>query len=340
MRLPEDYFRKNKVSRLQITGGVGHPTPSHPVQNVMDSMDITKVKTQSELSELPSGSCERRTGNAGRRCKPRDGVLPKLSQRNNWGGTVIYATNISSRPQFRTWITWLLVAGLALLLVPASYAGKKDKKKQQEVVPAKKQGIDRSKIDTSKLVWPLPPDLPRIKFISEHFGEPPKPVEAKPKKKKQGWMDRMAGVQQRESGDPTEPSHTLGQPYGIAVDSKGRVFVGDTFVAAVFIFNTEKKEVTFLRNGHEEHPQHHRPSSGRQRPAVRGRRGHAPGLSVQFGIEARKHIWRHSTRAASGIAVDNENRFVYVVDTGNETVFVFDADNLGCYASSAVPPRN
>ena len=164
---------------------------------------------------------------------------------------MIYTTSISSRPQFRTWITWFLVAALALLLVPASYAGKKDKKKQEEVVPAKKQGIDRSKIDTSKLVWPQPPDLPRIKFISEHFGEPPKPVEAKPKKKKQGWMDRMAGVQQRESGDPTEPSHTLGQPYGIAVDSKGRVFVGDTFVAAVFIFNTEKKEVTFLRNGHE-----------------------------------------------------------------------------------------
>jgi len=46
VRLPEDYFRKNKVSRLQITGGVGHPTPSHPVQNVMDSMDLAKVKTQ------------------------------------------------------------------------------------------------------------------------------------------------------------------------------------------------------------------------------------------------------------------------------------------------------
>jgi len=30
----------------------------------------------------------------------------------------------------------------------------------------------------------------------------------------------------------------------------------------------------------------------------------------------------------SGIAIDNENRFVYVVDTGAETVFVFDADNF------------
>ena len=83
-----------------------------------------------------------------------------------------YAMTISSRPQFRTWITWFLVAALALLLVPASHAGKKDKKKKEEApAPAKKEGIDRSKIDTSKLVWPLPPDLPRIKFVSEHFGE-------------------------------------------------------------------------------------------------------------------------------------------------------------------------
>ena len=43
-------------------------------------------------------------------------------------------------------------------------AGKKDKKKQEE---AGKEASHRpSKIDTSKLVWPLPPDLPRIKFIS------------------------------------------------------------------------------------------------------------------------------------------------------------------------------
>ena len=46
VRLPDDYFRKNKVARLEIKNGVGHPTPSHPVGNVMDSMDLTKVKTQ------------------------------------------------------------------------------------------------------------------------------------------------------------------------------------------------------------------------------------------------------------------------------------------------------
>ncbi|HEX3322846.1 MAG TPA: 6-bladed beta-propeller [Terriglobales bacterium] len=237
---------------------------------------------------------------------------------------------ISSRPQFRTWITWFLVAALALLLVPASHAGKKDKKKKEEApAPAKKEGIDRSKIDTSKLVWPLPPDLPRIKFVSEHFGEPQKPVEAKPQKKKQGWMDRMAGVQQRESGDPVEPSHVLGQPYGVAVDSKGRVYVGDTFVAAIFIFNTETKEVTFLRNGHEaafrniigiaidDTDRLFVADAGMHQVSV-----FSPQLKLEstFGADDLKR--------PSGIAIDSENRFAYVVDTGNETVFVYDADNF------------
>ena len=41
-----------------------------------------------------------------------------------------YEMSMTSKPQFRTWITWFLVAALALLLVPASHAGKKDKKKK------------------------------------------------------------------------------------------------------------------------------------------------------------------------------------------------------------------
>ncbi|HYU46878.1 MAG TPA: cytochrome c3 family protein [Terriglobales bacterium] len=46
VRLPGNYFTKNKVVRLQIKSGQGHPTPSHPVQDVMDPTDFTKVKTQ------------------------------------------------------------------------------------------------------------------------------------------------------------------------------------------------------------------------------------------------------------------------------------------------------
>ena len=41
VRLPEDYFRK--VTNLPIKYGRGHPTERHPVSDVMDPSDVTKV---------------------------------------------------------------------------------------------------------------------------------------------------------------------------------------------------------------------------------------------------------------------------------------------------------
>lgn len=43
VKLPADYFRN--VSVLPIQGGLGHPTDRHPVQDLMDLKDPTKVKT-------------------------------------------------------------------------------------------------------------------------------------------------------------------------------------------------------------------------------------------------------------------------------------------------------
>ena len=43
VRLPENYFAK--VIRLPLQGGVGHPMVGHPVADVLDPLDGTKVKT-------------------------------------------------------------------------------------------------------------------------------------------------------------------------------------------------------------------------------------------------------------------------------------------------------
>ena len=45
VRLPEDYFSKNKVTRLPLNYGKGHPTPGHPVEDIRDLNDVSKVKT-------------------------------------------------------------------------------------------------------------------------------------------------------------------------------------------------------------------------------------------------------------------------------------------------------
>jgi predicted CXXCH cytochrome family protein len=44
VKLPLDYYQKNRVVILPIKYGLGHPVLGHPVQDVMDPSDITKVK--------------------------------------------------------------------------------------------------------------------------------------------------------------------------------------------------------------------------------------------------------------------------------------------------------
>jgi predicted CXXCH cytochrome family protein len=45
VKLPEDYFAKNKVVVLPLKYGRGHPVDGHPVSNVMDPTDTTKIHT-------------------------------------------------------------------------------------------------------------------------------------------------------------------------------------------------------------------------------------------------------------------------------------------------------
>ena len=46
LALPEDYFTKNKVVVLPLKYGRGHPTTGHPVSDVVDPADITKLRAQ------------------------------------------------------------------------------------------------------------------------------------------------------------------------------------------------------------------------------------------------------------------------------------------------------
>jgi len=45
VRLPEDYYQKNKVAILPLRFGLGHPVEYHPVSDVMDPANQSKVKT-------------------------------------------------------------------------------------------------------------------------------------------------------------------------------------------------------------------------------------------------------------------------------------------------------
>lgn len=207
--------------------------------------------------------------------------------------------------------TVLVVTLLLTGLVTAAYGGKK---KDATPAPAAPQ------VDTSRLVWPAPPAITRIRWLNSVQGE--QDVDNAPvKKRKTSWMDKMAGVSlPQERGKPR-----LVKPYGVDSDSKGIVYVADTGNGFVFAFDLEKKKVSYRGVGALQTPSGlvvddvdrlFVADSGQRAVFVFRPDG---GIEGMFGQDR--------LARPVGLAVDNENRFLYVVDTAANRVVVFDADD-------------
>jgi len=115
------------------------------------------------------------------------------------------------------------VAALAVLLAVSLLA------------PAGSSAKDKKKkaADTAQLAWPPPPQVARIRFLGEYHGEDIKG------KKKRGFLERLAGVPEATSREK------LMKPYGVAVDSKGRIFVADSVLKLIFVFDLEAKSLEY-----------------------------------------------------------------------------------------------
>ncbi len=221
------------------------------------------------------------------------------------------------------------IALLALVSVGTAHADKK------KLAPANtpKLGDQRTVgyFDVSKIVWPNPPAIARIKFVDIFTGQKidPNKFSNKNAKAKQKWMDRLAGAKQTEDLQAKDLPFQLVRPYGIAADSKGLIYAADQAVGAVFIFNPETKAVELIANGKQ------------------ARLGSISGIALDdndrlFVSDVKFHRvdvfapGTHQLETAFGsdvltdpasVAVDAQNRFVYVVDTQNDVVDVFDADS-------------
>lgn len=85
------------------------------------------------------------------------------------------------------------------------------------------------------LLWPLPPEEPRIKFIQayccfNHFG----------KSGREAFLESLFG---------TTGSLQMSKPYGITTDKDGKVYVTDTGLRTVWVFDEKSKKVSFLGAG-------------------------------------------------------------------------------------------
>jgi sugar lactone lactonase YvrE len=227
---------------------------------------------------------------------------------------------------FRKLPAMLLLMALAMALPHSASA---DKKKKTDATPAPEAGPRKFPFDPTKLVWPSPPSVGRVHWVDYFAGEKIDTSQAATAKPKATWMDRLAGTQtQDEKYNPkTFPFQLIG-PYGIAFDSKGLVYVADQRVGAVFIFDPKTHDTQLIRNGYEAHF------------------GWINGLAIDdddrlFVSDAKmrrvmifnpKHeVEGQITEGLVdpvGLAIDTANRFLYVVDTQQDQVIVYDADSL------------
>ena len=179
-------------------------------------------------------------------------------------------------------------------------------------------------LDLSKFVWPNPPQITRIKYLTFWSGEK---LETQPQqKKKTSWMERVSGVATGGGQADFKPRWQLVVPNGIAIDSKGKVYVADSKVRAIFIVDFETGKYEMIKNGAEARFQWptglamddsdrlFAADSGMKRVLVFG-----PDHKVEGVID-------RGLMAPAGLAIDNENRLLYVADPEQDQVFVFDAD--------------
>src|SRR5271169_6457762 len=226
-------------------------------------------------------------------------------------------------------LTAVVVAAVlvSLALAVSTYAFAKTKKAPAK--STKPAAPSRPQIDVTKLVWPGTPNIPRIRYVNYFAGQKidQTPASEQPKPKS-SWMDRLAGVENANTKHLKQLPFQLLAPYGMAVNSKGELLVADQKVGALFIFNTETRDATLIRNGFEatfglvngvaiDDDDRMFITDGKlHRVLVLDKKG-APVDQIKEGLVD-----------PVGIAVDTENRLLYVVDTQQDAVLVYDADSL------------
>jgi sugar lactone lactonase YvrE len=231
-----------------------------------------------------------------------------------------------SNPNARVLAALLLLLAVCLASPVSLRAG--DKKKRADTTP-QPAAATKPEIDTSKLVWPNPPNIARVHWLNYYAGMKIDYTPPTTTKKKQSWMDRVAGTKQEDNTDKlkTFPFQLLG-PYGVAIDSKGLVYVADQKVGAIFIFNTETRDTTLIKNGADAHfawinglviddSDRLFVSDGKLRRVLVFNSKHEVEGQIAEGLVD-----------PVGLAIDNDNRFLYVVDEQQDEVFVYDADTL------------
>jgi DNA-binding beta-propeller fold protein YncE len=168
-------------------------------------------------------------------------------------------------------------------------------------------------VKKSEIIWPLPPDPPRIKFVKTI--DSVKEVEQKSFGRK--IVEALAGA---------DPVVHLQKPFAIHVDGKNRVFIADSGWRKILVLDYEKKDFMFLGVD----------GPGILANATGVATDRAGNIYVTDGQQKRVVVYGPDGKyllamggekvfeRPAGIAVNDKLRRVYVVDTRKHNVSIFD----------------
>jgi len=164
---------------------------------------------------------------------------------------------------------------------------------------------------TGEYIWPTPPETPRIK-----------------------WITQWSNEQDFKGPDPLltfflgkESVNSLRRPTDVTADSAGNIYVADVEQAHIFVFDLEKKVLRFLGEGL---------LVGPVGLAIDNKRGiifvadskldQIMGLDKNTGNLLMRIGKPKEFANPSGLVFDEERDRLYVTDTQNHLVRVFDKD--------------
>lgn len=166
----------------------------------------------------------------------------------------------------------------------------------------------------ANLVWPGPPQRPRIRFVSMIQSADDVTGRRKP-----SFVERASGKA------PIRDQLSLRKPYGVAVDHTGKIYVADPEQRAVLVFNREEKTAS-MRKGNAQFPLFLPICVAVGKDGRMYVSDSFAGQVVVFDAAGKPvaAFGKGTFKRPGGMSVNSEKGWLYVVDVKRNEVLIFD----------------
>ena len=170
----------------------------------------------------------------------------------------------------------------------------------------------------ASLVWPSPPEQARIRYLGQIHLLP-----TEKEKKQMGLKDVLLGKEEQQ-----EQTTSLVKPYAVHSDSKGRVFITDSVISGLIVYDLEKQTTSFWgRTGLGALAKPMGITSDKNGNVyVSDSTGRQVKVFDSNGNYLRYFGSKEVLAKPVGLAFNESTQRLYTVDTANHRIVVFDKD--------------